>query len=155
MTEGNKKSLLGPKWYQRFWKRNCHIIESKATQKFSKDCSEWSVYHNFTQMYDKVYDAMVEAGVAKKLDKPKWVDVDGNEGEEAQTFRKRKATHTLTRPNMVVFVDEVACNTSQVGDGHVGGQKKLFQGVLYQKRQQLQITTTLPCWALLLQLENL
>jgi len=98
---------------------------------------------------------MVEAGVAKKLDKLMWVDADGNECKEVQAFGKRKPTHTLTRPDMVVFVDEVGCNTSQVGDSHVGGQKELFQGVLYRKRQQLKMITTLPCRALLLQLENL
>lgn len=60
--EGNKKELLGKKWYQGFWKRNSHIIERKATQKFAKDRSEWSVYRNFEQMYDEVYDAMEKAG---------------------------------------------------------------------------------------------
>jgi hypothetical protein len=54
-----------------------------------------------------------------------WVDVNGNACDEEQAFGSRKATHTLTRPDMVLFVDEVGCNTSQVGDGHVGGQKKI------------------------------
>ena len=123
--EGNKKELLGNKWYKGFWKRNGHIIERKATQKFAKDRSEWSVYRNFVQMYEEVYDAMVEAGVAEKLEEPMWVDVNGNACDEEQAFGSRKATHTLTRPDMVLFVDEVGCNTSQVGDGHVGGQKKI------------------------------
>jgi hypothetical protein len=96
-------------------------------------------------MYDEVYDAMVEAGVAKKLDEPMRVDIEGNACDEAHAFGSRKATHTLTRPNMVIFVNEVGCNASQVGDGHVGGQKKMFQGVLYQKRPPLQMTTTSPC----------
>ena len=104
-------------------------------------------------MYDEVYDAMVEAGVAKKLEVPIWVDQDGNACEEIQAFG-RKATHELTRPDMVVFVDEVGCNTSQVGDGHVGGQKKLFQEVLYLKRPPLPMITTSPCWVSLLQLVN-
>ena len=123
--EGNKKELLGKKWYQRFWKRNSHIIERKATQKFAKDRSEWSVYRNFAQMYDEVYEAMVDAGVAKKLEEPMWVDMEGNATDEENAFGKKKATHTLTRPDMVIFVDEVGCNTSQEGDGHVGGQKKI------------------------------
>jgi len=75
-------------------------------------------------MYDEVYDAMVEAGVAKKLEEPMWVNMEGQVCEKEEAFG-RKATHTLTRPDMVLFVDEVGCNTSQVGDGHVGGQKKI------------------------------
>ena len=35
-------------------------------------------------MYDKVYD--VEAGVAKKLDGPMWVDKDGKEPDEGHAI---------------------------------------------------------------------
>ena len=126
--EGNKKELRGKKWYQGFWRRNSHIIEWKATQKVAKDRSEWSVYRNFSQIYDEVYEAMVDAGVAKKLEEPMWFDMEGNTTKEENVFGKRKATHMLTRPDMVVFVDEVGCTTSQEGDGHVGGQKKIVPG---------------------------
>mmetsp|Transcript_16694 Transcript_16694/g.23789 ORF Transcript_16694/g.23789 Transcript_16694/m.23789 type:complete len:173 (-) Transcript_16694:1152-1670(-) len=115
-AEGNKKNPIGQKWYQGFWKRNCHIIERKATQKFAKDRSEWSVYRNFAQMYDEVYDAG-----------PTWLSLS-------------------TR----LAATQVKWEMAMLGD-----KKKLFQGVLYQKRQPLQMITTLPCWVLLLQLENL
>ena len=42
------------------------MIERKATQKFAKDRSEWSVYRNFAPMYGEVYKALVDAGAAKK-----------------------------------------------------------------------------------------
>jgi hypothetical protein len=54
--QGNKKPILGKKWYNNFWKKG---------HKFSKDRSEWSIHRNFVQMYDKVYEAMETAGVAK------------------------------------------------------------------------------------------
>ena len=74
-------------------------------------------------MYDKVSDAMVEAGVTEKLEEPMRVDINGNGCDEEQASGSREATHTLTRPDLVLFVDDDGCNTSQVGDGHVSRQK--------------------------------
>ena len=51
-----------------------HALERKKGQKFSKDCSEWSIYRNFLQMYDEVYKAMETAGVAIRLPNATWVD---------------------------------------------------------------------------------
>jgi hypothetical protein len=122
--QGNKKQPLGKKWYKGFFKRNSHLLERKVGQKFAKDRSEWSIYRNFEQMYDEVYDAMEKAGVAKKLEEPMWLDKEGKESNQ-ENAHGRKATHILTRPDMVVFVDEVGGDTSQEGDGAVGGQKRI------------------------------
>jgi hypothetical protein len=111
-SDSQKKPLLGRKWYQGFWKRHGHLLERKKGQKFSKDRTEWSIYHNFAQMYDDVYDAMVEACVAKKLDEPIWVKNEDIETDEKDGFG-RMATHALCHPDYVVFVDEVGCNTNQ------------------------------------------
>jgi hypothetical protein len=121
---GEKKPILGPKWYKNFWKRNSHLLERKKGHKFSKDRSEWSIHRNFVQMYDEVYEAMVKAGVAEKLSEPMWVDEKQQATEEKNAFGQ-KATHLLLRPEYVVFVDEVGCNTSQEGDGARGGEKKI------------------------------
>jgi hypothetical protein len=121
--KGEKKAVLGQKWYKNFWKRHSHLLERKKGHKFSKDRAEWSIYHNFVQMYDEVYEAMEHAGVAQKLPEPMWVDENQEITEETNAFG-RKATHLLIRPDYVVFVDEVGCNTSQEGDGARGGEKK-------------------------------
>ena len=71
-------------------------------------------------MYDEVYNGMVEAGVAVKLDEPMWVDKEGVETTKDNSFG-RKVTHQLIHPDYVLFVDEVGCNTSQEGDGARGG----------------------------------
>jgi hypothetical protein len=34
---GEKKPILGPKWYKNFWKHNSHLLERKKAHKFSKD----------------------------------------------------------------------------------------------------------------------
>jgi hypothetical protein len=75
-------------------------------------------------MYDEVYDAMVLAGVAIKLDAPIWVNQQGFETDEADAFG-RKVTHMLMHPEYMLFVDEVGCNTSQEGDGAHGGERKI------------------------------
>ena len=38
--DGEKKHLLGKKWYRGFWKRNSRQLEKKYEQKFVKDRSE-------------------------------------------------------------------------------------------------------------------
>jgi hypothetical protein len=139
-----EKKLLGRKWYKGFFKRNAHLLERKTTQRFAKDRSEWSVYRNFEQMYDEVYEAMEKAGVARKLDEPIWVDKEGNETEESKAHGRR-ATHVLTRPDMVIFVDDVGGDTSQEGDGAIGGQKRLFPEVLFPKKAQQRTPIISPC----------
>jgi hypothetical protein len=99
-------------------------VEKKKGQKFSKDRSEWSVYENFVQMYDEIYAAMEIAGVATGLAAPVWVNKDQEETSEEEAFGRR-ITHLLTRPDYVVFVDEVGSNLSQEGDGAVGGERKI------------------------------
>ncbi len=62
-------------------------------------------------MYEEVYDAMVKAGVAEKLAEPMWVDDKQQLTNEENAFGQ-KATHLILRPDCVIFVDEVGCNTS-------------------------------------------
>ena len=50
------------------------MIESKRGQKFSVDISKWINYQNYNQIYEHVYNEMVESGVARKLDVPVWMN---------------------------------------------------------------------------------
>jgi hypothetical protein len=75
-------------------------------------------------MHNEVYDAMVEAGVAKKFDEAVWVNNQGFETDETNAFG-RMASCTLCHPEYVVFIDEVRCNTSPERDGAHGGKKKI------------------------------
>ena len=86
------------------------------------DRSTWSVYQNFVDMYDGLYEAMEEAGVAEKLDDSVWLDEEGNDTEKNKALG-RQATHYLIHPDCVIFIDEVSCcNMSQEGDRHVGSE---------------------------------
>jgi hypothetical protein len=120
---GQKKPILGPKWYKNFWKHNSHLLKKKKGHKFSKDRAEWLIHCNFVQMYNEVYNAMERAGVAEKLCEPMWVDKKQHVVDEEDCFR-RQATHLLLCPDYGIFVNEGGCNTSQEGGGARGGEKK-------------------------------
>ena len=59
---------LGNGYYYGFLKRNGHALVSKRGEKFAANRSDWSTYEDFARIYDGVYDEMVAAGVAKRLE---------------------------------------------------------------------------------------
>ena len=104
--------VLGKKYWSLFKKRWEHKLVSKRGQKFAMDRNNSLTYSNMKQMYDDVYDSMVDAGVAIKLDQPL----------DHQTGRLH-VNYKLTHPEMCLVVDEVGANLNQKDDGHIGGQK--------------------------------
>ena len=82
----------------------------------------WCTKDNFSCMYDSVYDKMVTAGVAEKVDHDLMYDKDGNETSDELKMIGKKTRYRLTNPSNVVFVDETGCNTNQKVDGYVGGR---------------------------------
>jgi hypothetical protein len=106
IADGN----LGDRWYQGFMKRNDAILKRHKTKIKDVKRRTWVTEENFQAMYDNVYEAMVEAGVAEELPEP------------VQLQSGRPTKYNLIRPECVVFVDETGCNTNQKDDGHVGGE---------------------------------
>jgi hypothetical protein len=72
-------------------------------------------------MYNEAYEGMEKAGMASLLVNPIWVDTDQKETNKENVVG-RVATHLLNQPDYVIFVDETGSNTSQEGDGAVGGE---------------------------------
>ena len=54
----------------------CH--KKKAVQ-FDSNRDDWCTYNNFAQMYNNMYEHMVDAGAAVKLDATAWFNKDSNE----------------------------------------------------------------------------
>ena len=127
LIEWKKKSTFGESgeasvcYWKAFKRRNGHLICSKRGQKYELDRDKWTTYHNFASMYTHDYEAMEDAGIAKVLDLPVWMDKDGNLCSEDESFGC-KVTHDLQYPEMAFVMDEVGGNTSQKGDGHIGGK---------------------------------
>ena len=110
-------NVLGYRWWITFLKRNSHRLVSTKGRKFAVARDTWCIWTNFADMYDHVYDAMVDAKVAEKLDEPAWLDLEGNTVDEKDSVG-RKSTHRLNHPQMAVVVDETGCNTSMKNDGN-------------------------------------
>ena len=104
--------VLGKKYWGLFKKRWEHKLVSKRGQKFAMDRNNALTYSNVCQMYDDVYESMVEAGVAVKVKEPLV--------NEPGIF---KCNYQLTHPEMCLVVDQVGANLNKKDDGHVGGQK--------------------------------
>jgi hypothetical protein len=66
---------------------------------------------------------MVESRIAMKMPEEVWLDKDGVVVEEEHLAFGRKTKYVMTRPNYLVFVDEVGDNTSQKDDGNIAGTK--------------------------------
>ena len=129
---------IGTKYWTAFKKRNCEKIYTKKGQKYELDRVTWSTYANFEQMYDQIYDMMVEAGVAVKKDYPEWMDAYGDIVYEDNALGC-KVTHDLIRPEMCIVMDEVGGNTSQKGDGNKGGEKFIVpKGMIPQLKANAQ-----------------
>ena len=67
---------------------------------------------------------MVDAGVAKKSNESKWMDINGDECEQSQALGC-KVTHELCHPDLCFVGDEVEGNLTKKGNCHAGGQKFL------------------------------
>ena len=94
---------------------------SKRGQKYELNRQNWTTYENFANMYSHIIDEMVDAGVARELEEPVWMDKHGTRVSEDIAFGC-KVFHGLIHPNMCLVGDEVGGNLSMKGDGHVSGQ---------------------------------
>ena len=81
------------------------LKSSKRGQKFALDRSNATTFTNTKKMYDEVYEALTECGVATKLDNPIYMDPDYNITSQTQSFGTN-CTHTIDHPHYC-FVDEV------------------------------------------------
>ena len=104
-----------------FLKRHRDKIVTKRGEKFAVDRSNWMILSNIEQMYNIVYDEMVAAGVAERLESPVYCDKGGNEVDHVdEAFcKKAKVDTMLTYPNYVLFANESGCNKNRKKDGHI------------------------------------
>ena len=97
---------VGIGYWKAFKQRNTHLICTKRGAKYELDRDRWTTYMNFSDIYDHMYDEMVDTKVASKYNKPMWQDFDGKECLEADVYGY-KVTHNLTHPEMCVVMDAV------------------------------------------------
>jgi hypothetical protein len=74
-------------------------------------------------MYNSVYEAMVEAGVAIWHDVEVWLDVNNQRTSNPKEAIGRKTKYQVVKPERCIFVCKMGCNINMKTDGHVGGHR--------------------------------
>lgn len=119
----NNGPLLSKKYYHNFLKRHGHLLQSMKASNKDNNRQLWGTFHNMQIMYDVIYKELVEAGIAKVLDAPRWMDVNGNEVETEEEAYGCRVQIEIIHPNYFIMGDETGCNTNMKTDGNVGGKK--------------------------------
>ena len=63
-TETERYGLVGKNWWQGFKKRHACSIVSKNGEKFASTRADWTKISNIKQMYEYIYDEMLNANIA-------------------------------------------------------------------------------------------
>ena len=114
---------LSMTYYKSFLKR--HDLESKVGERKSTMRVNDLDHANVHNMYNLVYERMVEAGVAVNLPKQQYyfIDSDGNETTDESEKCGETCTQKIIHPERCLYADEIGCDTCQEEDGHIGGTK--------------------------------
>jgi hypothetical protein len=110
-------SVVGSRWYELFLRRHSNVLKRTKGRVRDVNRHNWCTYENFEIMYENVYDAMVEAKVAVKVDHPILYDAYGNEVLDPDCADGLSTKYKLVKPENVLFVDETGKNTNQKSDG--------------------------------------
>ena len=116
---------LGKGYWRGFMKRNGLNVKAKKGVKFDSKRADWCTYQNFEAMYADIYKEMVMGKIAEELEQEVWFDKEGDVVETEGEAFGLQTKYKLTRPDKLLFVDEVGSNTSQAKDGQIGGEKFL------------------------------
>ena len=125
---------VGISYWHGLVKRNRQTLTTNKGRLFELNRTNWTLYRNFRDMYVDVEKHMVAAGVAVKLDEPKWMDKEGNEVEELDSFGMKVETK-LTHPHCCLVMDETGGDTNMMNDSASGGKK--FVGRKGQEVRQM------------------
>lgn len=116
------KQLVGIGWYEGFLKRNQDKLTRKRVQIRDRKRRTWCTVQHFTNMYNTVYDAMVQCGVAEMTENELMYDKYGKVTDDVAMMCGRPTKYRLLKPERCLFVDETGCNTNQKDDGYNGGE---------------------------------
>ena len=113
---------VGVSYWNGLVKRNKDTLTTNKGRLFELNRTNWTLYRNFRHMYLDVEKHMVAAGVAVKLDEPKWMDKEGKEVDELNSFGMKVETE-LTHPHCCLVMDETGGDTNMMNDSASGGKK--------------------------------
>ena len=117
--------LLGKRHYSNFLRRHNTVLGSMKAVKKDTNRALWGTHRNMKIMYECVYKELVEAGIAKVLDTPRWINEKGETVEKEEEAFGCQVEVEVTHPNYFLMADETGCNTNMKTDGHVSGKKHI------------------------------
>jgi hypothetical protein len=82
----------------------------------------WCTVENFHNMYEGVYQGMVEAGIAVKHEEDIMYNKNGKQTTDVSELFGCPTKYKIKHPEYLLFVDKTGCNTNQKEDGFAGGQ---------------------------------
>lgn len=120
---------VGPGWWSGFLKRHGHKIVTKKGERFALNRSQWTTYPNIEQMYDVIYEEMLDAKVAIRRLEKVFTDRHGTQivEEDSDLAYGLLQDIEIIKPEYILFADEAGFNTSQKDDGNVGGRRMLVE----------------------------
>ena len=116
-TYGFEKGKVTSGWWRGFLRRHEDKLVTKRGEKFALNRHDWTTLPNIKQMYDVIYDEMVDACVAVSLQIPIFTDINGiPEDHETKRFGLAQPIK-ITKPEWILFADESGFIMSQKKDG--------------------------------------
>jgi hypothetical protein len=115
---------VGAGWYKGFY--YSEFLERSKCKIKDQNRITWCTYQHFHNMYNRVYNLMVKAGVSDETPEDRMNDICGNCVFDKELMYGRPTKFQLVKPQNVIFVDETGCNTNPKTDGHIGGELFIF-----------------------------
>jgi len=109
----NNSEAIGFGWYNGFRKRYAHMLKNVDGLVKDQLRASWCTYSNFENMYNHVYERMVDAGVAEKRVAPVYLDKGGKVVEDESLAFGLPSIYEIVSPEWILFVDEAGANTNK------------------------------------------
>jgi Fe-S-cluster formation regulator IscX/YfhJ len=99
---------LGMRYWQNFCRHNRNLISAKKAVRFDSKRDDWCRLDNFEDMYEYVYERLLEAGIVEKLDEALWRNKDNNiVVTQAEAYGRKTRRYSSLHPEYSLMVDEV------------------------------------------------
>ena len=118
---GSKNGMVSKGWWAGFLRRHEHKLVTQRGERFALNRHDWTKVDNIKQMYDVIYDEMVDVNIAIELAEHTFTDQYGNTTDEEGRFGLKQDIRVI-HPSYILFANESGFSTLQKKDGHVGGQ---------------------------------
>ena len=119
--KSDEDDLIGIGYWRNFMKRNKDKLKSKRGKLFPQSRDDWCTFENLKEMYNMIYDLLTKSGVAKVMDTPRYMDMDGNYVDKNKAYGLM-VNHEIKHPDYFIHVDEFGDNLDMTKDKPNAGQ---------------------------------